>query len=262
MEQKNITLVKEEGIATLTLNRPKVLNALDLKTFQELGEAIEDIGTDSGVRAVLITGAGRAFCAGIDLTVLDAVAAFSPSEFRARLKGWQGVFNNLEELEKPVIAAINGFALGAGFELALACDIRIAAEGAMLGDQHLKVGLVPDQGATQRLPRLVGVGKAKELIFTGDPINAREAERIGLVNKTVPAEELVATARDLARKLASGASVAIGLSKRAINKGLDTDLRSGLEYEIYGQTLCLQTEDRKEGVKAFLEKREPQFKGR
>ncbi|MHC1585467.1 MAG: enoyl-CoA hydratase/isomerase family protein [Candidatus Syntropharchaeia archaeon] len=259
---KNIILEKKDGFAKITLNRPETLNALDLKTFEELREAIEEIRKDEEVRAVLITGSGRAFCSGVDLTFIDEVTKLTPKEFREKLRELQNVFNSLEELEKPVIAAINGFALGGGCDLALACDIRIAAKDARIGEQYVKVGLIPDLGGTQRLPRIVGVGKAKELIFTGKMIDAEEAEKIGLVNEVVPPDELESHAEELAKTLAKGPSIAIGLAKIAINKGLGTDLRSGLEYEVYGQSICLQTEDQKEGVSAFLEKREPVFKGK
>ena len=262
MPYKTIVFEKEEGVATLTLNREKDLNALNLQMFEEIEKAIEDVAKDSGVRALIITGAGRAFCSGVDITFLNNISGISLSEFRVMLAGFQEVFNKIEELEKPVIAAINGFALGAGCDFALACDIRIASDRAQIGELYVKVGLIPDMGGTQRLPKLVGVGKAKELIFSGDMIDANEAEKIGLVNKVTPADELQAETKKMALKLAKGPSVAIGLAKRAINKGLGTDPKSGLVYEIYGQSLCLQTEDHKEAVKAFIEKREPDFKGR
>lgn len=261
MNLERIILEKSNNVTKIILNRPEVLNALDSKIFEELEKVIENISTDKETKSVIITGAGRAFCAGIDLSFINKITSLSPSEFRKELRRFQGVLNSLEELEKPVIAAVNGFALGAGCDLSLACDLRIASEKALFGEQYIKVGLIPDLGGTQRLSRLVGIGKAKELIFTGDMINAQEAERIGMVNKVVPPDELLTAAEAMANKLAQGPSIAIGLAKIAINKSLGTDIKSGLEYEVYGQSLCLQTNDYKEGVAAFLEKREPQFKG-
>jgi len=258
---ERLILEKADGVAKIVLNRPEVLNALDLKTFDELAEAVAEVAADRQVRAVIIAGAGRAFCTGIDLSFIHTIASLPAPEFQKKLREMQGILSSLEELNKPVVAAVNGYALGAGCDLALACDLRIASEKAVFGEQYIKVGLMPDLGGTQRLPRVVGVAKAKELIFTGDHVNAQEAYRIGMVNKVVAVDELLPAAETLAKRLAAGPSVAIGMAKRAINKGLDVDLQSGLEYEVYGQSICLQTADVKEGVAAFLEKREPKFKG-
>ncbi len=259
---EKVKLEKNNRIAMITINRPDVLNALDLQTFKELSQASREVTEDETIGAVIITGAGRAFCAGIDLTFIHQLNSLPPLSFKQKLQELQAAFNSLEEMDKPVIAAINGFTLGAGFELSLACDIRIASEEAVFGDQHVKVGLVPDLGGTQRLPRIVGLGKAKELIFTGDMINAQEALQINLVNKVVSAKELISTAWALAQKIAQGPSIAIGLAKQAINKSLDIDLKTGLSYELYIQSICLKTDDSKEGINAFLEKRAPDFKGK
>ncbi len=262
MNLERIILEKQDGVATITLNHPEMLNALDARMFEEIENVIAELKEDGEVRAFVLTGAGRAFCAGVDLSFIDMLTKLSPTALRRKIGEFQRVLNSLEEMEKPVIAAVNGFALGGGCDLTLACDIRIVSERAVFGEQYIKVGLIPDIGGTQRLSRLVGVGKAKELIFTGDMIDGREAERIGIANKVVPPEELLPTANALAKRLAQGPSVAIGLAKMAINRSLGGNIYSGLEYESYGQSLCMYTEDRAEGVAAFLEKREPMFKGK
>jgi len=258
-EFENIIFKKEESVALIAINRPKVRNALNGPTFQDLSDAFEECRVDNEIRAVVVTGVGKAFSAGIDLTMFVGRESGAPA--RAGVD-WQRMVNSIEELRKPVIAGVNGYAFGAGLEVALACDLRIASEDAVLGDLHARVGLVPDLGGSQRLPRLVGIAKAKEIIFTGDTIDAREAERIGLVNKVVPKEQLEAEVMGLAKRLAKGPTVAIGLTKMAINRSTETDVRAGMEFEMWAQRLCFQTEDAKEGPKAFVEKREPQFKGR
>ncbi|MDF2957989.1 MAG: Enoyl-CoA hydratase/carnithine racemase [Candidatus Alkanophagales archaeon MCA70_species_1] len=260
---ETILLEKDaEGVATITLNRPEALNAFNMKMFEELAAAVSDVRSDRDVKVVIITGAGRAFSSGIDITMLEEFKTMGLAEIRDFIRRAQGTLNALEDMEKPVIAAINGYALGLGCDLTLACDIRIASEDARFGEFYVRVGLVPDMGGTQRLPRIVGVGKAKELIFTGEMIDAKEAERIGLVNKVVPKDKLMDETRAFALRLAKGPTVAIGLAKIAINKGLGTDIKTGLEYEVHAQSICIQTEDVEEGIKAFLERREPKFKGR
>ena len=260
MDLENIILEKENRIGKITLNRPDVLNALDKKTYSEIGTAIEDVREDKDIRVVIITGAGKAFCSGLDLTYAATIVDMSPLEFRSTIRRLQEIFR-LERLEKPVIAAVNGYAMGNGCDLALACDFRIASENARFEMTYVKLGLIPDIGGTYRLARLVGLGKAKELILTGDRIDTKEAERIGLVNRVVPANELESATMKFAEKLAKGAPVAIGLSKMAINSAIDTNLSAALENEVYGQSLCLQTEDVKEGTMARLQRREPKFTG-
>ena len=261
MELKNILVEKEGGIAKVILNRPEALNALDEETYDELWLAVEDVRVDQEIRAVVVTGAGRAFCAGLDLKYGERLSEAPPQKFRAIMRKIQETFR-LERLEKPVIAAVNGYALGNGCDLALACDFRIASENARFGMVYTQLGLVPDVGGAYRLTRLVGVSKAKELIFTGITINAKEAQRIGMVDKVVPAEGLDSAAFDLARKLAKGAPIAIGLSKMAINNSLDADLKTALEFDAYAQSICFQTEDVREGMIARAQKREPVFKGK
>ena len=251
---KKIIVEKEDGVVKITLNRPEVLNALDTEIANELKTAIKNIGEDESVRAVVITGAGRGFCSGADLGASgDAVSGLS--EIHAIIKG-------ITNMEKPVIALMNGAAAGAGLDLAMACDIRIASEKAKLSEIFVKRGLLPDMGGTYFLPRLVGLGKAKELIFTGGIIDAKEAERIGLVNKVVPAEELESTGMELARKLAKGPTLAIGKAKIAINRAVESNLDSALKEAFEAMSFILGTEDALEGVMAFVEKREPKFKGK
>jgi len=251
---KKIIVEKEDGVVKITLNRPEVLNALDTEIVNELKTAIKNIGEDESVRAVVITGAGRGFCSGADLGASgDAVSGLS--EIHAIIKG-------ITNMEKPVIALMNGAAAGAGLDLAMACDIRIASEKAKLSEIFVKRGLLPDMGGTYFLPRLVGLGKAKELIFTGEIIDAKEAERIGLVNKVVPAEELESTGMELARKLAKGPTLAIGKAKIAINRAVESNLDSALKDAFEAMSFILGTEDALEGVMAFVEKREPKFKGK
>lgn len=249
----------KEGIATITLNRPEVLNALNSQVFNELAEAAIQLGGDDSVRVVLITGGPKVFAAGADIkqmvemTAVDMALTDKPSH-RA--------FHLLENMPKPVIAVIAGYALGGGLELALTADFRIAADNAQLGLPEIKLGILPGAGGTQRLPRLIGAGLAKELIFTGDFIDAQEAYRIGLVNKVVPVDELFTEAEKLAGKLARRGAVALRLAKSAVNEGLRMDLEAGIRYEHQCFSLLFATEDQKEGMRAFIEKRTPQFKGR
>jgi len=258
----NVLLEKDDAIATIKINRPEVLNALDVKTYEELGVAIEDVRTDKDILVVVITGVGRAFCVGLDLkNNTSMVGKMGPSDLRAFIRSIQHTFT-FERLEKPVIAAVNGYAMGNGFEIALACDFRIASEDATFEMTEVKLGMIPDLGGTYRLPRLVGLEKAKELILTGVRIDAKEAERIGLVSKVVPADGLYDEVDRLAKKLIKAAPIAVGLAKMAINDGMGTDLKSALEYEVYCQSLCMQSRDMVEAVTAYLNKREPNFKGR
>jgi 2-(1,2-epoxy-1,2-dihydrophenyl)acetyl-CoA isomerase len=256
------TLISERkgGIATLTLNRPEKLNALNMKMAKELGSAVAEIVKDRVVRTLIITGAGRGFCSGAD--VGDMAEAAVPVETRYWTQMAHKVILALTNLEKPVIAKVNGAAVGIGCSLALSADIIIASENARFSLIFSRIGLIPDGGSLFHLPRLVGPAKAKELIFTAKMVDAKEAERIGLINKEVPANELDNEVNKLAKQLAEGPTVAFGMAKKIINKGLSMDLSSVLECEAFGQTIAGTTEDAREGVMAFLEKREAVFKGR
>ena len=257
-----IIFSKEKHIATITLNRPENMNAMNLKMFEELEMVQKEIKNDADVRVLVITGKGNAFCSGADFSLVTFLSKFGSKEFMEKLRYLQSVVTMIEEMEKPVIAAINGFALGGGLDLALACDLRLAVEGVKMGEQYIKVGIMPDLGGTQRLPRLIGLAKAKEMIFFGEMINAEEAERIGLVNHIFSRDDFESETTAIAQRLAAGPSVAIGLAKKAINEGCGRETRSGLELEVQGQSLCMQTVDVEEGIAAFREKRAPQFRGK
>lgn len=263
MEYKDIMLQKEGGIATITLNRPEKLNALSPAMHKELPQAIEEVVSDDSVRVLILTGAGRGFCSGADVSMQAAriageLEAKSRREIVAPLGGF---IASLAKMDKLAIAAVNGVAYGAGLSLALACDIRIASENARFSVGYVKRALVPDGGTTYFLPRIVGISKAMELMCTGDIIDAKEAERIGLVTKVVPAEELMKSVKELASKIANGPPIAIELTKGLAHKGLENDLDSQLYLESYAQKICWGTEDHKESVKAFFEKREPIYRG-
>ena len=241
------------------MNRPKALNALNQETLDELNQVADMLAKDSTVQVVILTGSGdKAFVAGADIAQMQSMSAMEGRNFG---KLGQAVFNKLENLPQPVIAAVNGFALGGGCELAMACDIRIASEKAKFGQPEVTLGITPGFAGTQRLPRLVGKGRAKQLLYTGDVIDAQEAYRIGLVNVVAPAEELMATAKVMAQKIQSRAAVAVQLCKAAVNEGLDTDLETGTAYEAEVFGLCFATADQKEGMAAFVEKRKAQFTG-
>lgn len=252
---------KEKGIVKLTINRPEVRNALNAATRQEIRTAIGEIEKDEDVRVVIITGAGeKAFISGADITAFKDATPITMEE-SASILGQQ-LFSDIENLSVPVIAMINGFCLGGGLELAMCCDIRIASENAKFGQPEINIGIFPGAGGTQRLPRLIGWGKAKELIYTGKIIDAAEAERIGLADKVVPPDRLEEEVEQLAATIASKSPLIIKLVKKAINRGMYTDLAAGLAYEKANFALCFATEDHIEGVTAFLEKRKPEFKGR
>jgi enoyl-CoA hydratase len=256
----NVLYEKKGAIAYVTVNRPKVLNALNTPTWKDLRTAFEDARDDVAVRGVILTGAGdKAFIAGADITELAHVAAF---EAEQSSRFGQEVLDLIENLGKPVVAAINGFALGGGCETAMACTIRIAVETAKFGQPEVTLGLVPGGGGTQRLPRLVGKGRALQLILSGEMINAQEAYRIGLVNEIVPASDLITRAETILKKIASNAPIAVKFALEAANKGMDTSQGEGLLLEASYFGLCASTEDKKEGTTAFLEKRAPQFRGR
>ena len=260
MEFKYIIYEKNEGVATITLNRPEALNAFSKDVVEEVLDALEDIKTDEAVRVVVLTGAGeKAFSAGADIKAMAGMTAL-----KARELSFMGekICVGLENLEKPVIAAINGYALGGGLEVAMSCDLRIAAENAKMGQTEINIGLIPGWGGTQRLTRLVGMTKAKELVFTGRIIDAKTAEQIGIVNMVVPADKFREAVNQFAKDLASKAPVALKVAKALINKGSDIGLESALALEREGFGVVGSSEDLKEGVSAFMEKRKPVFKGR
>ena len=256
---EKVTLEVAEAIALVTISNPPV-NALSAQVFAELAAALDELCRRRDVGAVIITGAGeRAFVAGADVTQFPSLDGVSGADFSRR---GQGVFDKIEELPVVSIAAVNGAALGGGCELALVCDLRVAAENAVFGQPEVNLGVMPGYGGTQRLPRLIGAGLAKELIFTGDPVSAQEAYRIGLVNRVAPRGQAVEEARNLARKILSRAPIGVRVAKQCINRGLQTSLREGLALEAAAFGGLFETEDAKEGVKAFLEKRAPVFRGR
>ncbi|MGQ9565311.1 MAG: enoyl-CoA hydratase/isomerase family protein [Candidatus Bathyarchaeales archaeon] len=260
MELKNVIYEKNEGIATITLNRPDALNAFSTELINEVLQCIDDVSRDETIRAVILTGAGeKAFSAGADIKAMIGMNALKARELSTN--GYR-LCKALEKLEKPVIAAINGFALGGGCEVALSCDFRIASEKARLGQTEINIGLIPGWGGTQRLTRLVGKAKAKELVFTGKIIDAKAAEQIGLVDIVVPHDQLMTTARHFALELASKAPVALKVAKTLIDNGLETDLETALALEREGFGIVASSEDLQEGVKAFTEKRKPAWKGR
>ena len=260
MTYENLLLEIEGGVATVTVNRPKVLNALNAATWQDLRTAFADAQNDPAVRGVILTGAGdKAFIAGADIGDLAQASAID-AERSSRLG--QGVLDLIEKLGKPVIAAINGFALGGGCETALACTIRIAVERAKFGQPEVKLGLLPGGGGTQRLPRLVGKGRALQLILSGGMIGAEEAYRIGLVNEVVPATDLIPRAEAILKEIVSNAPLAVRYALDAVNKGMETSQTEGLALEASYFGLCAGTEDKKEGTSAFLQKRPAQFHGR
>lgn len=256
MALKNVIVEKQDNIAIVKINRPEALNALNKELLKELEELFYELGEDDRIKVVIITGEGKAFVAGADIAQMKDMTAIQAREFA---KLGQGVFSLVESMEKPVIAAINGFALGGGSELALACDIRIASDKAKLGQPEVNLGIIPGFGGTQRMSRLIGTSKAKMLIYTGDIIDAQTAFSYGLVNKVVPAEELMKEVFDLARKIVSKGPSAIKFAKAVINKGIQADLPTGSSYEMDAFSLCFSTGEAKEGMSAFLEKRKPDW---
>ncbi len=249
-----------DGVALITLNRPKALNAINRMMVQELTQVLNQAEEDQDVRILILTGAEeKAFAAGADITEFQHL---SPIEALHSSQAFQAAFNRIEQLKKPVIAAVNGFCLGAGCELALACDMIYASDRARFGQPEINLGFIPGGGGTQRLARLIGRPRAKELIYTGEMIDAQEAYRIGFVNKVFPAAELIPAVKKLAQQVTSKGAVAIELAKKVIDEGYEGDLTSALALEAKGFALCFGTEDKTEGVNAFLEKRQPHFKGR
>jgi enoyl-CoA hydratase len=251
---------KKDGIGTVTLNRPDKLNALNSTVYTELYDVFQAIENDPEVRVVILTGAGeRAFCAGSDVAEMQNMGPIEIQKFMTTIRKTSDF---IYALTKPTIAAVNGYALGGGCELSMCCDIRIASEKARFGQPEITLGLIPGASGTQRLPRLIGAAKAKEMIFTGDLIDAVTALNLGLVNKVVPPDKLMEEAMALATKLAGMSGPVLAMAKAAINTGLDTDMALGLNVEAKCNALCFATEDRKEGMDAFLEKRKAVFKNK
>ena len=257
MEYETIIIESEGSIAVLKLNRPQALNALNSKVISELIIALDEIAKGVMPKVIIITGSGeKAFVAGTDILEMETLSSFGAREFAQFARK---AIDKVANLDRPVIGAINGFALGGGCELAMACDIRIASERARLGQPETGLGIIPGSGGTQRLPRLVGPSKAKQLIFTGEIIDAKTALEIGLVDKLVPHDSLMEEAKKMAKMIAGKPRVALALAKYAINRGLDADLQTALGYEIECFAQCFATQDQKEGMRAFLEKRKPNY---
>jgi enoyl-CoA hydratase len=257
MDFKNLLWEKRAGIGIITLNREEVRNALKAEVRQDIAEALQIADQDPDVKVVIITGAGRkVFSAGGDIKQMAENTMWDVLERKP------DIFAQIHNLPKPVIAAINGLALGGGCEMAMACDFRLASENAKIGQPEINLGIFPGGGATQRLQKLVGIGRAKELIFTGDILDAREAERIGLINKVFPADDLMDRTMEIASRIAGKGPLALKLAKMAMNMGMETGLSLGLGYERLARTLVHGSEDRVEGMNAFIQKRKPQFKGR
>lgn len=259
MDYKNLIVEKSDKICKISFNRPKALNALNTEVLEELDKLLDEIEKDDQIFIVIFTGEGKAFVAGADIGEMKDKNLIEGKKF-AQLG--HEVFRKIELLEKPVIAAVNGYALGGGCELAMSCDIRIAGEKAKFGQPEVGLGITPGFGGTQRLSRLVGPAKAKELIFTADTISAQEAEKIGLVNKVVPQEELISETMNMANKIATKGQIAVRFSKNAINRGIETDIDTALDIEINLFGMCFATADQKEGMEAFTEKRKAEFKNK
>ncbi|HOK06779.1 MAG TPA: enoyl-CoA hydratase-related protein [Syntrophales bacterium] len=259
MEFKNLLYELDGGVVTITINRPKALNALNSEVMGEINAAVTACGKDDAVKAVIITGAGeKSFVAGADISQM---VDMKPQQAMAFMEFGIETFRLIETLPKPVIAAVNGFALGGGTELAMSCDFRFASENARFGQPEILIGLIPGWGGTQRLARLVGMGRAKELIMAGDQINAQRAYEIGLVNKVFPLDQLLPETKKFAAKLATLPGFALKMAKHAINFGYDLALDNAMRLETQCCAQCFSTDDQKEGMRAFLEKRKPQFKG-
>jgi len=259
MAYKNIIFKQEKGIATITFNRPEVLNALNEASLQEFSNALDAVASDEDIRVLVLTGAGeKSFVAGADITEF---LRFNVLKAKIFAETGHGLINRLQELPIPVIAAVNGFALGGGCEIVIGCDFIYAAENAMFGLPEINLGIIPGFGGTQRLPRLIGKNMAKEMIFTGKMISAAEAHAVGWVNTVCPQDELMAEVMKTATIIASKGKASLRAAKQAINNGMDVDLKTGCRIEIDAFAVCLASPDAKEGTKAFLEKRPPDFKG-
>ena len=259
MNFEYILLNLDNGIATITINRPEILNALSPAVYHELNECLKTLASDPAIKAVIITGAGnKAFVAGADIAAMSTMSSNEAFEFAV---GGKETVSRIESMSKPVIAAINGLALGGGCELALACDFRVATSSAKFGQPEVNLGIIPGNGGTQRLTRLVGRSKAKEMIMLGEIITAEQALNLGLVNQVVESEKLMPAAFQLAKKLSQKAPIALAMAKRSIHRAAGADTEEGLDYELNCFAHCFSTQDQKEGMQAFLEKRPPRFKG-
>jgi enoyl-CoA hydratase len=256
MEFENLLFEQRGKFAIVTMNRPKAMNALNDATLGELNKALDEIEKNAGIKGVIITGNGKAFVAGADISQM---VDYNPYQQRQYNKYAQGTFNRIDMMEKPFIAAVNGYALGGGCELSMACDIRIASDKAVFGQPEIKLGVIPSFGGSQRLPRLVGTGMAKELLYTGRNVDAAEAKAIGLVNKVVPADTLLDEAIKMMEDIVSKSGIAVGFAKQVIGKGMDTDIYKAMELEADIMAVLFATEDQKEGMRAFLEKRPANF---
>lgn len=269
MKYKTVIYEKENGVAVMTLNRPEVKNAFDATMQAEMDAVVTEVAKDRDARVLIITGAGKAFCTGADVAYLMSLGethALHQTTMEEMIRGDNNILTTvlkIRSLPKPVIAAVNGTAAGGGLALALACDIRIASETARFNMIFTKRGVIPESGSTMTLPKLVGTAKALELVFTAESIDGKEAERIGMVNRVVPADQLMAVAKEMAAKIAQNSPLALGFAKAAIYRGAsETDLAAQMDYEAYVESVLFNTEDFQEGVKSFLEGRPPKFKGK
>jgi enoyl-CoA hydratase len=259
LDYRNLIFTKEDGISMVTINRPEALNALNVEVFSELYAMFTEIENDTTIRVVILTGTGKAFVAGADIVEMKDKTAVNIEEFvNIARKAGDAIYH----LSKPVIAAINGYAFGGGNELALACDLRIASENAQFGQQEINLGVIPGGGAMQRLPRLVGMAKAKEIVFTGEIFGAQTALQIGMINRVVPSGKLMDEAKAMARKLMSKSGIALAFAKKSMNSGADMSLSSAMDMDECYFARCFATEDQKEGMGAFVEKRQPEFKNK
>jgi len=259
MAYESILFEETDGIATITFNRPKALNALNQALLGELSDALDVVAANETIRVLVLTGAGdKSFVAGADIS---EIAQCSPLQAKIFAKNGQDVIARLQQLAIPVIAAVNGFALGGGSEMALGCDFIYASENAVFGLPEINLGIIPGFGGTQRLPRLIGSNRAKEMIFTGKMIPAAEAEKIGMVNQVFPQDALMEATLKTARAIAAKGKVSLRAAKQAVNNGLNVDLATGCQIEVDAFAICMASEDGKEGTRAFIEKRKPQFNG-
>jgi enoyl-CoA hydratase len=259
MDTNNIKFAKERNIGTIILNRPNQMNALNLDTVKELSDLLDEIARDDEIRVVILAGHQRFFCVGADITEVSKID--STLKVHSFFSNIRSVFDKIGDFEKPVISAVSGFALGGGCELALACDLRIAAENAKFGLPEIKLGIIPGGGGTQRLSRIIGMTKAKELLFTGDFIDAQEAFSIGLVNKVVSVKSLMDETKKMASKIGAKPLLALKMAKHVVNSGINIDIKSAIAYEARCLEILFSTRDMREGINAFIEKRQPDFIG-